>query len=85
MDLFFRFADQTEMLAALEPLGMTYLNQIGVMHLSQGSEQYAAWEVGEIPEYSGWHLNVRQIDPEFDLSSLTQYEVYPSKPVCVWA
>ena len=85
IDLYLRFADQAEMLSVLEPLGMTYTDDEGVVKVSQGGHQYSAWEVGTIEGRDGWHLNIRQIDMEMDLSSLDPYRVYPPYPVCVWA
>ena len=85
IDLYLRFADQAEMLSVLEPLGMTYTDDEGNVQVSQGGHQSAAWEVGEIAGKEGWHLNVRVVDPEFDVSGLEQYSVQPRNPVCVWA
>ena len=85
IDLYLRFADQAEMLSVLEPLGMTYTDDEGVVKVSQGGHQYALWEVGEILGYTGWHVNIRQIDMEMDLSTLEPFRVYPPYPVCVWA
>ena len=96
IDLYLRFADQAEMLSVLEPLGMTTTDDEGVVKVSQGGHQYALWEVGEIPAMNTvdpvtgdvsvpWHLNVRQIDMELDLSALEPFRVYPPYPVCVWA
>ena len=56
-----------------------------VEKVSQGGHQYAAHEVGELPDTTGWHLNLRVVDPEFDVSSLEQYAVSPRNPRCVWA
>ena len=72
------------MLAVLEPLGMTYTDDEGVTKVSQGGHQWAAWEVGEILGKGGWHLNLRVIDPEMDVSALETYAVQPRNPVCVW-
>jgi hypothetical protein len=85
VDYFYRFLDQATMFLLLTPLGMVSEDADGNPSLIEGNHQYAAWQVGEISGYDGWHLNVRQIDPEFDLSSLTAYEVFPPNPVCVWA
>ena len=85
IDLYLRFADQAEMLSVLEPLGMTYTDDEGVVKVNQGGHQYALWEVGEILGYTGWHVNIRQIDMELDLSALEPFRVYPPYPVCVWA
>lgn len=84
IDFYYRFLDQSEMFTLLEPLGMVSFSDDGVPQLIEGNHQYAAWQVGVIPSYDGWHLNVRQIDPEFDLSSLTDYQVFPHNPVCTW-
>ena len=85
LDLYLRFADQAEMLTILQPLGITYTDDEGSEQVSQGSHQYAACEVGQINGIDGYHLNVRQIDPEFDLSSLEEFRVAPTNPRCVWA
>ena len=84
-DYFLKFTDQSEMFSILEPLGMTYVDEEGNLHVSQGGHKYAAWEVGTIEGKDGWHLNVRVVDPEMDVSVLEQYAVYPKNPVCVWA
>lgn len=85
IDLFYKFPDQAVMLEALQPLGMVSANEEGLPVVSEGSHQYALWQVGEIAGLEGWHVNIRQIDMEMDLSSLDKYQVYPQQPVCVWA
>lgn len=84
-DYFYRFDDRPAMLAALDALGMVYTPEEGEPQVSQGGHQYAAWEVGEIPGYTGWHLNLRVVDESFDVSSLEPFRVIPSAPRCVWA
>ena len=83
-DHYFRFPDQATMLSALRPLGMTYTTD-DVEMVSQGGHQYATWTVGEIEGIEGFHLNVRVVDPEFDVSSLAEFEVIPTNPRCIWA
>jgi hypothetical protein len=84
-DNYYKFLDEQAMLDALRPLGMTYTDDEGNTQVSQGSHQYAAWVVGTIANYEGYHLNVRQIDPDFDLSSLDMNEVHPADPRVIWA
>ena len=89
-DHYFRFTDQAIMLSALRPLGMTYTTEATeesepVEMVSQGGHQYATWTVGEIEGVEGFHLNVRVVDPEFDVSSLAEFEVFPRNLRCVWA
>ena len=84
-DLYLRFPDPTAMLEALAPLGMTYTDDEGILHASQGSHSFALWVLGEIPGVEGWHVNLRVIDPEFDVSSLEPFVVHPTSPRCVWA
>ena len=84
-DLYLKFPTPAAMLAALQPLGMTYTDDEGNEHASQGSHQFALWEVGEIEGCEGWHANVRVIDPAFDVSSLDQFAVSPTAPRCIWA
>jgi len=73
------------MLAALIPIGMANIDQNNNTFIAQWSHQFAAHEVGSIPNKDGWHLNVRLIDQDFDLSTLEPYRIIPANPVCVWA
>ena len=84
-DYFYRFLDQATMFLLLIPLGMVSFDDDGNPSLIQGNHQYAAWQMGEISGYEGWHLNLRIIDPEFDVLQLRGYQVFPSSPSCVWA
>ena len=83
-DYYLRFPNQATMLSALRPLGMTYTTD-DVEMVSQGGHQYACHEVGEISGVEGYHLNLRVVDPEFDVSALDEYAVQPRNPKCVWA
>jgi hypothetical protein len=84
-DNFLKFPTESAMLDALRPLGMTYTDDEGTEHASQGSHQFALWVVGSIEGVEGYHVNLRVIDPDFDVSSLAEYEVSPRNPVCIWA
>ena len=84
-DHYLRFDTPEAMLDALRPLGMTYTDDEGTEHAIQGSHQFALWVLGEIPGVEGWHVNLRVVDPEFDVSSLEPYCVFPGSPVCIWA
>jgi hypothetical protein len=85
VDYFYRFDDRAAMLAAIEPLGMTYTDADGNAQPSQGSHQFALWEVGTLSGYDGWHLNIRLVDESFDVSTLASYEVVPKNPRVIWA
>jgi hypothetical protein len=85
IDLYLKFPDQTTAIEALSANGMTYTDDEGIEHPSQGGHDFALWEVGTIEGIEGWHINVRLINVEFDVSGLEQYEVEPQKPVCIWA
>lgn len=84
-DHYLRFDTEAAALEALNPLGMTYTDDEGTEHASQGSHSFALWVLGEIPGVEGWHVNLRVIDPEFDVSSLEPFVVHPTSPRCVWA
>lgn len=84
-DRYLRFPDQPAALAAFAPLGMTYTDDEGTERASQGSHQFALWVLGEIPGIEGWHVNLRVVDPEFDVSSLEVFCIHPQQPVCIWA
>jgi hypothetical protein len=79
-DIFLRFNDYDHMIIILKTLDMI-IDDIP----NQGSHQYALWEVGHIPGREGWHVNIRIIDPSFDVSSLEPYQVFPANPFCVWS
>jgi len=84
-DLYYKFPDQPTAIEALSANGMTYTDDEGVEHPSQGGHDYAMWEVGSIEGVDGWHINVRLVNVNFDVSSLEQYVVHPTNPVCVFA
>lgn len=84
-DHFLKFPTESDMLDALRPLGMTYTDDEGTEHAIQGSHQFALWVLGEIPGIEGWHVNLRVVDPEFDVSSLEVFCIHPQQPVCIWA
>lgn len=81
-DIYLRYQDQAEALSVMTDF--TYTDEDGSVHLSQGSHQYALWEVGEINGIEGWHINVRLIDESMDITNLEPYSVAPRNPVCVW-
>jgi hypothetical protein len=85
IDLYYKFPDHPTTLLALSANGMTYTDDEGIEHPSQGGHDFALWEVGTIEGIEGWHINVRLINVEFDVSGLEQYKVEPQKPVCIWA
>jgi hypothetical protein len=84
-DYFYKFESEEQAKAVLEPLGMTYTDEEGNVSFSLGGHQFAAWPVAEISGVEGWHYNLRVVDPEFDVSSLEQYAVFPRNPRCVFA
>jgi hypothetical protein len=85
IDLLLRFNSQQDMMITFRELSLTYTDDDGIEYVAQGGHQYALWEVGHIPGREGWHVNIRIIDPNFDVSSLEPYQVFPANPVCVWA
>jgi hypothetical protein len=86
-DYYLKFPDQPTALEVLRPLGMTYTTEgeEPTEQFSQGGHQYAIWVVDSIENVEGFHVNLRLIDPELDVSSLEPYVVTPKNPRCVWA
>jgi hypothetical protein len=82
-DYFLKFLGQQQALEVMQPF--TYTDDEGITHLSQGGHQWALWEVSELNGYEGWHVNLRMIDEEIDVSYLEPYFVHPKQPKCVWA
>jgi hypothetical protein len=81
-DYYLRFQDQQQALEVMQ--SFTYTDEDGVF-LSTGGHQWAMWEVGEINGVEGWHINLRVIDQELDVSSLEPYVVTPRQPRVIWA
>lgn len=84
-DLYLRFDSPEQMMQIMTLMNLTYQDDEQNTIVQTGSHEYALWEVGEIPGRSGYHVNMRIIDPDFDVTLLEPYQVYPSQPVCVWA
>jgi hypothetical protein len=84
IDFYYKFIDEAQMLEVLTANSMTYIDDEGV-HALQGGHQYAAWVVGEINGYEGYHYNLRLVDLNFDVTGLEPYLVNPQNPACVWA
>ena len=84
IDYYYKFTNEAEMLTVLSANDMTYTDD-DTIYASQGGHQYAAWVVGEMAGYEGYHYNLRLIDESFDVSSLEPYLVVPQNPRVVWA
>jgi hypothetical protein len=89
-DHFLKFPDQPTALEVLRSLGMTYTTEATedsepTEQFSQGGHQWALWVVDSIEGVEGFHVNLRVIDPELDVSMLEEYAVTPRNPRCVWA
>ncbi len=80
IDIYLRFETREEALEICAPLNMVYEDT-----LLTGSHQYSLWKVGEIFGLSGWHINMRINDPNFDTTLLEPYIVNPNNPRCRWA
>lgn len=81
IDLYLRFDDREQALAALHPLGMVHDDDM----ITTSSHDYALCEVGEIPGRDGWHINLRVVNPAFDVSALQLFCVQPREPFRIWA
>lgn len=98
-DLYLRFADADEMCTQLievgfvvvEEQGSLYhpaisLDAVGVITLTTEIENPG--EENEIIKYEtlpGYHVNLRVMNDDFDLSPLEKFSVNPKTPVRVWA
>ena len=82
-DYFLKFLDELQAKEVM--VAFTTPNEEGVSQWNMGGHQYALWPLGEIVGYEGFHVNLRLIDPELDVSYLEPYMVYPTNPRCVWA
>jgi hypothetical protein len=85
IDYYCKFIDENQMLEVLTANAMTYTDHEGNNIVNQGGHQYAAWVVGTINGYDGYHYNLRLVDLNFDVTSLEPYLVNPQNPACVWA
>jgi hypothetical protein len=84
IDYYYKFLDEVQMIDVLTANDMTYTDNEGI-HALQGNSQYAAWVVGELNGYEGYHYNLRLIDLTFDVTSLEPYLVHPQNPKVIWA
>lgn len=84
-DLYVRFENQAEMVQVCMGLGLMFQYADQPPRLCAGNHQFSICEVGDIPGRTGWHVNIRVQDPEWDYSLLEPYLVYPPQPFCVWS
>lgn len=97
MDLYLRFADADEMRRELLAAGFQANEWGDISHpdvsisilgglvstefINSGEES----ETIKCTALSGYHVNLRVINPALELGALRQYELNPSTPFCVWA
>ncbi|MBZ3802392.1 hypothetical protein K9O81_18650 [Leclercia adecarboxylata] len=92
-DLYLRFADAEEMRLKLmgfgfqsdEDQGGFYhpeicLDVVGVISTVTGEDEAAVYATEP-----GFHVNIRVINDQLDLSGLSEFAVYPKTPARVWA
>jgi hypothetical protein len=90
-DYYLKFTDQQQALEVMQ--SFTYDAEVTgedgevttEKQFSQGGHQWALWVVDSIEGVEGFHVNLRVIDPELDVSMLQEYAVTPRNPRCVWA
>lgn len=82
-DYFLRFDSREQAFAAIPDF--TCMDMEENLEWIVANENWALHEVGEIPGKEGWHINLRIINQELDLSYLDEYKVEPKNPFCVWA
>lgn len=84
-DLYLRFESSEQMLEVMTSLNLTYQDEEHNTRVSTGGHEYALWELGHIPNKTGYHVNMRVIDANWDTTPLEPYQVFPQNPVCTWA
>lgn len=92
-DIYLRFTDADEMRLVLMDLGFQIeekggmqhpeicLDVVGVMFEPQNPDE----ENPELIELSGYHANVRVVNPQLDVSALDDFTIHPETPSRVWA
>lgn len=85
IDYYLKFDTFTKLQQAIDSLGMSYLDQNNNYCISQGDHSLAICLVGEIPGHTGYHLNIRVINPDISIKHLESYIVTPAIPYSVWA
>lgn len=84
IDLYLKAADVLELYAYLESAGVTVRGEDG--HGIADGHKYALDVIGEIPDKTGYHANLRVLDAAFDPATLAAITIdAPSEPVRGWA
>jgi hypothetical protein len=83
-DYCLRFPDEATSFAAAQELGAVVETEDGP-RLARFTHRYAIDVIGEIPEVTGWHVNLRILDGTSLPEDLQQYVVTPENPYRVWA
>ena len=93
-DMYLRFKDADEMLQALITAGFTedddggWLSQSGVCLDIVGTIYTTDNPEAEEPVYKaepGWHVNLRVVNDDLDMTALDEFIVSPENPARVWA
>lgn len=84
-DLFLKFDNQEHMMQVFTSLNMVIESLSGEPCITQANHDYSVYEVGDIPGKSGWHVNMRILNLDWDYSVVVPYQVHPMQPYCVWA
>jgi len=92
-DLYLRFTDADEMRQKLTDFGFQLDEEQGGLHhpdicIDVVGVISTTTDESEDAEYitePGFHVNIRVINNQLDLSSLSEFTVYPETPTRVWA
>lgn len=84
IDLYLKAADALELYAYLESAGVTVRGENG--HGIADGHKYALDVIGEIPDKTGYHANLRVFDTAFDPATLAAITIdVPNNPARGWA
>lgn len=83
-DFCLRFPDEQTSFASAQELGAVIETEDGP-RLARFTERYAIDVIGEIPDETGWHVNLRIIDGSPLPEELAPFVVTPANPYRVWA
>ena len=83
-DYCLRFPDEATSFAAAQELGAVVETEDGP-RLLRFNDRWAIDVIGEIPNQTGWHVNLRIVDGSPLPEELAPFVVTPTNPYRVWA
>ena len=79
-DLMYKFSSEAEAINIFESMSLVYHSDAGIAIVPFIAGLIYFDIIGEISGVSGYHINIRVFDDGFDMSKLSQYQIFPKTP-----